>query len=291
MLVRLLILLAVCAAPGLVVPAPAQIKPEWTNNHKPFRIVGNLYYVGSEDLAAYLVTTPQGSILINANLATSPPQIKANVEALGFKFADIKILLNSQAHYDHAAGTDEIKRLTHAKVEVMQGDVPLMESGARKDFYFYNQPEFFFTAVKVDHVLHDGEQVKLGGTTLTAHLTAGHTLGTTTWTLPITDAGRTYNVLIFGGATALEPSNLIDNPRYPTQAADLTRTFQTLHSLPCDIFLGAHGDYFGMKKKYPLLQPGQPNPFIDPAGYKAYVDDREQVFHKELAKQTAARNK
>jgi metallo-beta-lactamase class B len=286
MLVRLLLLLAAFATPGL-----AQINPEWTANHKPFRIVGNLYYVGSGDLAAYLVTTPQGSILINANLATSVPQIRHNIEALGLRFADIKILLNSQAHYDHAAGTAEIRRLTHAKVEVMQGDVPLMESGARKDFYFYNQPEFFFTPVKVDHILNDGEQVTLGGSILTAHLTAGHTPGTTTWTIPVTEAGRTYNVLIFGGATALEPSNLIDNPRYPTQAVDLIRTFQTLRSLPCDIFLGAHGDYFGMKKKYLLLQPGQPNPFIDPAGYLAYVDEREQFFRKELAKQTAARKK
>lgn len=286
MLARLLLLLV-----ALTLPAIASPNPEWTANHAPFRIAGNLYYVGSNDLAAYLITTPQGNILINSNLATSPPQIQHNIEALGFRFADTKILLNGQSHYDHIAGMAEIQRLTHAKVEVMDADVPDTESGGRTDFYFYNDPTGFFAPVKVDHVLHNGEQVKLGGTTLTAHLTPGHTKGCTTWTMQVTESGHTYNVVILGGVSANAPNNFIDDPRYPNEAKDFIKTFQVLHGLPCDIFLGAHGLYFNLKEKYPLLKPGSPNPFVDPAGYKAYIDEREQNFRAELARQVAARKK
>jgi metallo-beta-lactamase class B len=286
MLARLLLVLFVMAAQLI-----AQPNPEWTTNHEPFRVAGNLYYVGSEDLAAYLITTPQGSILINANLATSVPQIRRNVEALGFRFADIKILLNSQAHYDHIAGTAEIKRLTHAKLEVMDADVATVESGGGEDFAYFNRVDFHFTAVKVDRVLHDGDQVKLGSTVLTAHLTAGHTKGCTTWTMQVTDSGHVYNVIILGGATANPGNNLVNDPRYPKQADDFVRAFQTLRRLPCDIFLGAHGAYFDLKEKYPRLIAGGTNPFIDQTGYKAYVDEREQAFRQELAKQTAAQHR
>jgi metallo-beta-lactamase class B len=266
-----------------------QSHPEWTTNRPPFRIAGNLYYVGSQDLAAYLVTTPKGNILINANLKSSVPQIKANIEALGFRFKDTKILLNSQAHFDHMAGAAAIKRLTHAKVEVMDADVSAVASGGRRDFYFYNHAKFHFTPVKVDRVLHDGERVELGGSTLTAHLTPGHTKGCTTWTLKAKEGNRLYNVVIVGGASANEGNNLIDDPRYPTQAKDFERAFRTLRSLPCDIFLGAHGVYFGLEAKYARLKRGDSNPFVDPDGYQAFVDDREKTFHLELYRQKASR--
>jgi metallo-beta-lactamase class B len=270
----------------LVSPLTAQTDPTWTTNHVPFRIAGNLYYVGSEDLAAYLVVTPQGNILINANLTSSPPQIRASIERLGFKFSDTKVLLNSQAHYDHSAGTAAIKRLTHARLEVMDADVPAMESGGRDDFLYANRAEFHFPPVKVDRILHDGDQVKLGATVLTAHKTAGHTPGCTTWTMQVTEAGHTYNVVIVGGVSANPGSNFIHQPRYPTQAADFAQTFRTLHDLPCDIFLGGHGLYFDLNEKYPRLGPGKPNPFIDPAGYRAFVSQSEQSFKTELAQQT-----
>jgi metallo-beta-lactamase class B len=286
MLARFLLLLL-----AAVTPLAAQTNPDWTTNHAPFRIVGNLYYVGSEDLAAYLITTPQGSILINANLVSSVPQIRHNIEALGFRFADVKILLNSQAHFDHTAGTAEIKRLTHATLEIMDADVATVESGGREDFFYFNRPSFQFPAVKVDRVLHDGDRVKLGSTVLTAHRTAGHTKGCTTWTLQIADSGHLYNVVILGGASANTGNNLIDGLRYPRQADDFVRTFQTLRSLPCDIFLGAHGVYFGLKEKYVRLKAAGANPFLDSAGYKAYVDEREQAFRQELATQRAARHK
>ena len=286
MLARILLLLL-----SVATPLVAEVHSDWTTNHVPFRILGNLYYVGSDDLAAYLVTTPEGNILINANLASSVPQIRQNIETLGFRFADTRILLNSQVHFDHVAGTAEIKRLTHAKVEVMDADVSAIESGGRADFFFFNDPTAHFESVKVDRTLHDGDQVKLGPTVLTAHLTAGHTKGDTTWTMQITESGHTYNVVIFGGAGINGGNNLIDDPRYPKQAEDFVRTFHTLRTLPCDVFLGAHGLYFDLSEKYPRLKPNSPNPFIDPAGYKAYVDDREEAFHTELAKQTAAQHK
>ena len=291
MFARALILLVLAVAPCL----GAQVDPEWTTNHAPYRIVGNLYYVGSNDLAAYLITTPQGNILINANLASSVPQIRQNIQSLGFRFADTKILLNGQAHFDHVGGMAEMKRLTHAKVEVMEGDVAAMESGGKADFFFYNDPGAQFAPVKVDRVLHDSDQVKLGATVLTAHLTAGHTPGDTTWTMQIAEAGRVYNIVIVGGAGANSGNNLVDDPRYPAQAEDFVRTFRTLRSLPCDIFLGAHGSYFNLQEKYARLRGEGPNPFIDafidPVGYKAYIDERELAFRAELAKQKAAQSR
>jgi metallo-beta-lactamase class B len=283
MLIRLLLLFLT-----VVTPLTAQIDPDWTTNHAPFRFLGNLYYVGSNDLAAYLITTPQGNILINANLASSVPQLRKNIEALGFRLADTKILLNSQAHFDHSAGTAELKRLTHARLEIMDADVSVIESGGRDDFFYYNDPSAQFEPVKVDRILHDGDHVELGTTVLTAHLTAGHTKGCTTWTMQITDSGRTYNIVILGGAGANTGNNLINDPRYPNQAADFVRTFRTLRTLKCDFFLGAHGSYFQLKEKFPRLQTNGPNPFLDPTGYEAYVNEREQSFRTELARQTAA---
>lgn len=285
MFTRLTLLLALATLPA---HASFKVDPRWTTNHTPFHIAGNLYYVGSEDLCAYLITTPQGNILINANLPSSPELIRKNIEALGFRFEDTKILLNSQAHFDHIGGAAEIKRLTHAKVETMEGDVSPMESGGKTDFYFYNQPNYQFEPVKVDRILHDGDTVTLGGTTLTAHRTAGHTKGDTTWTFPVTEAGHTYNVLIYGGAAAIN-ENILDDPRYPTQSADFKHTFEILPTLPCDIFLGAHGVYFGLTEKYKQLQSGNHEAFIDSAGYKALVNEQDKEFEAELAKEKAAR--
>ena len=270
-------------------PLAAQPRPEWTTNHVPFRILGNLYYVGSEDLAAYLITSPQGHVLINENLASSAPQICQNIKRLGFKPADIKFLLNGQAHYDHTGGTAALKRLTHAQVAVMDADVPTMESGGHDDFFFFNDSTAWFAPVKVDRVLHDGTQLKVGQTVVTARLTAGHTKGTTTWTRNLVEAGRTYHVVIVGGSGINEGNNLVDDPRYPTQAADFEKTFRTLRALPCDIFLGAHGLYFNLPAKYARLRSAKTNPFIDPAGYQTFINEREQTFRTELAKQLGQR--
>ncbi len=272
---------------SIATPLRAQTHPEWTTNHAPFRIMGNLYYVGSEDLAAYLVATPQGHILLNENLASSAPQICQNIAALGFKPQDVKVLLTSQAHYDHTGGLAALKQITHAQVAVMDADVATLESGGRDDFFFFNDPTAWFEPVKVDRILHDGSQVKMGSTVLTARLTAGHTKGTTTWTLDLVEAGRVRHVVIVGGAGFNDGNNLVNDPRYPTQARDFTRTFRTLRALPCDVFLGAHGVYFGLREKYARLRAATANPFIDPAGYKAFVNERDQTFRTELARQAA----
>ena len=263
----------------------AQIPADWTEPFPTFRIAGNLYYVGSKGLASYLITTPQGHILINSDLESSVPLIRASVEGLGFKFSDIKILLISHAHWDHDGGSAAIKALTGAQYMVMDADVPVVESGGRADFQYGNQSGSLYPPAKVDRVLHDGDEVRLGGTTLVAHLTPGHTKGCTTWTMKVPEAGKIYNVVIVGSPNVNEGYKLVDNAAYPEIASDFERTFRVLKSLPIDIFLGAHGDYFDMKTKYPRLKEGAANPFIDPAGYNAYVADREEAFRTELAKQ------
>ena len=242
--------LALFASYFFSISSPAQVSPSWTNPFPPFRIAGNLYYVGSEDLASYLIVTPQGDVLINSNLASSPPLIRKSVEALGFHYKDIKILLISHAHYDHCAGSAEILRETHAKYEVMAPDVSVVESGGRTDFQYAADKAMQFPPARVDRILHDEDKVSLGGTVLTAHLTAGHTKGTTTWTLDEPEGGRTLHVVIVGSPNVNPGYKLVHNTAYPQIAADYRHQFQVLKSLPCDIFLGAHGGYFGLKEKY-----------------------------------------
>ena len=270
-------------------PIWAVQEPAWTAPFPPFRIAGNLYYVGSADLASYLIATPQGLILINSNLTSSPPLIRKSVEALGFNFKDIEILLISHAHYDHCAGSAGIVKLTGAKYYVMAGDVSVVESGGKTDFHYGNDPSMRFPPAHVDRVLHDGDTVRLGSTVLTAHLTAGHTRGTTTWTMDETEGGRLLHVVIVGSPNVNPGYKLVGNKVYPRIAADYKREFEVLRALPCDIFLGAHGGYFDLTDKYARWKSGDKDAFVDPAGYKAYIADREQAFETELQHQSAAR--
>jgi len=269
----------------------AQSDPSWTEPFPAFKIVGNVYYVGSRGLASYLITTPQGHVLINSNLESSPPQIRDSVEKLGFHFSDVKILLISHAHWDHDAGSAQIKKLTGAQYMVMDADVPVVESGGKADFQYGNSPANLYPPTKVDRVLHDGDEVRLGDVVLTAHLTPGHTKGCTTWTLKANDAGKSYNVVIVGSPNVNPGYKLVNNPQYPQIAADYEKMFRVLKQLPCDIFLGAHGSYYNMEAKFAKLKSGGANPFIDPEGYQRLVTEKEQEFRSELAKQTAAENK
>lgn len=267
--------------------------PDSAEYLEPFpahRIIGNLYFVGSKELGIYLVTTTNGHILINAGLEGSVPEIKKSVEALGFHFNDIKILLISHAHFDHDAGAARIKALTGAKYMVMDADIPVVESGGKKDFAYGNRADMLYPPAKVDRVLHDGDTVTLGGTVLTAHLTPGHTKGCTTWTMKVQDAGKTYDVVIVGSPNVNPGYKLVDNTAYPQIASDYEKGFRVLRSLHCDVFLGAHGAYYDMEAKYARLKQGGENPFIDSEGYKRYVEDREQAFRAELARQKAASN-
>jgi metallo-beta-lactamase class B len=269
----------------------AQIRPEWKEPFPPHRIAGNLYYVGSTDLAAFLITTPEGHILINSNLESSVPQIEASVEKLGFHFRDIKILLISHAHFDHCAGSASIKKLTGAKYMVMDADVRDIESGGRTNFQYARSQDSHFKRAKVDRVLHDGDEVRLGNAVLTAHLTAGHTKGCTTWTLKAREGDKPYDVVIVGSPNVNPGYKLVNNKQYPRIAQDYERSFVVLKSLPCDIFLGAHGSYYDMQEKFAQIGKSGRNPFIDPAGYKAYVADREKAFREELERQAQKASK
>jgi metallo-beta-lactamase class B len=277
----LILLLSLVFACG----ALAQEAPDWTNPFPPYRIIGNIYYVGSQGLAAYLITTPQGNILINSNLEKSVPMIRDSVEKLGFHFKDTKILLISHAHWDHCSGSAAVKELTGAKYMVMDADVAEIEAGGKGNFQYGDAAASRYQPTKVDRVLHDGDEVRLGGTVLVAHLTPGHTKGTTTWTMKAKEGDKTYNVVIVGSPNVNAGYKLVNNPLYPNIAEDYEKMFRVLNSLPIDVFLGAHGDYYGMEAKYARMKEGSPNPFIDPDGYKSYITEREQAFRTELAKQ------
>jgi len=279
------VFILVLAATGSVF---AQANPDWTEPFPPFRIADNLYYVGSKGLANYLVTTPQGNILINSDLEANVPLIQASIEKLGFKFKDTKILLISHAHWDHDAGSAMIKEITGANYMVMDADVAVVESGGKTDFEYGNSPTTLYRPAKVDRVLHDGDEVKLGDAVLVAHLTPGHTKGCTTWTMQVTDRGKAYNVVVLGSPNVNPGYKLVDNKAYPEIAEDYERMWRVLKSLPCDIFVGAHGSYFGLEEKYALMKEGSPNPFVDPSGYKKCIAQKEQDFRAELARQKLA---
>src|SRR5689334_24224296 len=212
----------------------AQTDPSWTQPFPAFKIVGNVYYVGSRGLASYLITTPKGHILINSNLVSSVPQIRDSVEKLGFRFSAVKILLISHAHWDHDAGSASIKKLTGAAYMVMDADVPVVESGGKADFQYGSDPDTHYSATTVDRVLHDGDEVKLGGTTLVAHLTPGHTRGCTTWTMKVSDGGKQLDAVIVGSPNVNPGYKLVGNQLYPTIAGDYRRMFKVLGELHCD---------------------------------------------------------
>ena len=246
------------------------------------RVVGNTYYVGSKALATYLITTPDGHILINSGFEETVPLIRASVESLGFKMRDVKIILASHAHSDHVAGHALLKELTGAKVFVMRGDDGVIASGG-KGQYLYEDSRW--KECEVDRVLKDREEVKLGGTTLVARLTPGHTRGCTTWTWNVTEGDKKFNVVVIGSPNVNPGYRLVDNKEYPEIATDYAKTFEVLKSLPCDIFLGAHGDYYGMLAKYERLKDAEKNPFRDPDGYRDYVELKEKAYRKTLAEQ------
>ena len=272
---------------ALFIPALlcAQGNADWDKPFPAHKVGGNLYYVGTEGLSTYLITTPQGHILINASFERTVPLIRTAVESLGFKFSDVKILLTSHAHGDHAEGTAMIKELTGAKIMVMQGDEGIIESGGQGDFLYTNKG---WKPCKVDRVLKDRDEVKLGGVTLTARLTPGHTRGCTTWTMKVRDQGKDLLAVIVGSPNVNPGYQLVNNSKYPAMAADFAKSFSIWKELKADVFLGAHGAYYGMLEKYEKLKKGGAgNPFIDPAGYRAYIADREKAYLENLARQRA----
>jgi len=254
--------------------APPRTREANNSAFPPHRVIGNVYFVGTADYASFLITSDQGHILINPDFEDSVPLIQKSVEQLGFKFQDIKIILVSHAHGDHCAGTARAKELTGAQVMVMDIDAQLMEKGGAG--------RGGFPAVKISRVLHDRDEVTLGGNTLVAILTPGHTKGCTTWTLKTQDAGKSYNVVIVGSAGVNDAHYLVNNANYPDVISDYQRTFRALKALPCDVFLASHAGFYGLKEKYAKLAQGGSNPFIDPDGYKAHVTLMERAFYYKL---------
>jgi len=250
------------------------------NIFPPLRIIGNVYYVGDNDLASYLIVTPRGNILINTGYEYSVPEIRSRIGMLGFKFADTKILLVTHAHSDHAAGEAAVKHLTGAKMLAMQEEVELLETGGKTDYLFGNSG--WFPPVKVDRALKDGEKIEFGGTTITAYLHPGHTKGSTSYAIEVTEGGETYHVLIANLGNINDGTVLLHNPKYPKIVEDYSRTFAAQKQLPCDVFLTSHAGQFGLLRKWRPGDPYDPKRFVDPEGYQRAVERSENAYLHQL---------
>jgi metallo-beta-lactamase class B len=267
----------------------SKTEQSWNEPVKPFKIIGNVYYVGASDVTVYLITTPQGHILLDSGFAQTVPQIKENVATLGFKLSDIKILLNGHAHYDHCGGLAQLKELTGAKFMTMAEDVGILASGGKGDFSFGDK--YTFRPVKTDRELHNGDSIELGGVKVVAHHTPGHTKGCTTWTMKVNEGGKVYDV-VFSGSVSVPGHRLVNNQNYPNIAEDYKKSFEVLKRLPCDVFLAQHGSFFDLLQKAERLAKGtKVNPFIDPRGYNAFINRAEKNFYKELKDQQSKTEK
>ena len=263
-------------------PQADETSRSWNKPVAPFRIAGNLYYVGAIEITSYLITTPEGHFLLDGGFVETAPQIEHNIAELGFKLTDVKFLLNSHAHYDHAGGLAELKKVTGAKFLASEGDAPLLRSGGHGDFRFGDT--LTFPPIAPDQIVHEGEAIRLGNQMVVAHLTPGHTKGCTTWTTKIRDGDKVYDVVFVGSQSALD-YKFVGQESYPGITADFERSFALLNHLPCDIFLASHGSFFHFVEKHERLLRGDANAFIDPNGYKAYLRESEQEFRDKLARQ------
>jgi metallo-beta-lactamase class B len=255
----------------------AQSDPTSRSWNQPYRIAGNLYYVGASDVTSFLIATPKGHILLDSGFAETVPIIQANVKKLGFRMEDVKILLNSHAHYDHAGGLAALKEMTGATLAASAADAEQLARGGKDDPHIGN--DGLFAAVRADRILKDGDTVSLGGSTLTAHLTPGHTRGCTTWTMRVKDGDKTEDVVFVCSTSVLPGVRLTDNAKYPKVGEDYGKTFQTLKALPCDIFLAPHASFYdGLGKAARLREGAKENPFVDPKGYREYVEKSEKRY-------------
>jgi metallo-beta-lactamase class B len=286
------------ARPGLLLAltfaalAPAsfgQANPEWTKPFPPFKIIGNLYWVGTWDLSTYLITTPQGNILINTGLAETVPQIKANVEQLGFKLSDTKILTATHGHFDHVAGMAELKKMTGATMVMSEQDAELLESGGKTDFRFGESPEARFEPVKVDRRLKDGDKISLGGVEITAHHHPGHTKGATSFTFDVRETGKTYHVGIVNMGSINPGVKVTGMPKYPGITQDYARTFHDQKEMKIDIWLASHAAQFKLHEKYKPGDAYNAERFVDAKGYREAVERLEKVYQDQLASEKKAK--
>jgi metallo-beta-lactamase class B len=272
-------------SPFLLFAQKTETERSWNRPVEPFKIIGNIYYVGANEITSFLITTPQGHIVVDGGFVETAPQILANIKKLGFEPEDVKFLLNSQSHHDHAGGFAELKRVTGAKLAIMEQDKAQIENGGKGDFAWGDAG--LFPAVKVDRTLHDGDMIALGGTTLRAVRTPGHTKGCTTWTMTVTEIGTPYNVVWVCSTTA-PGYKLLGNVNYPNIVQDYHRTFDILKKLPCDVFLASHGNFFDLDEKSKQVRTNTAqNPFIDPDGYRQFLEQSQHDFEAEVKRQQA----
>ena len=263
----------------------AQTNEEWTRAFPPFRMIGNIYWVGTYDLSTYLITTPAGNILINTGLAGTVPQIQANVEKLGFKMSDTKILTATHGHFDHVAGLAELKRKTGAQLMMSAPDVELLESGGKADFRFGYTPGARFEPVKVDRAFHDGEKISLGGVELTAHHHPGHTRGATSFTTTVNEGGKSYRVVIANMGSINPGVTVSGMPKYAEIGADYAKTFAAQKAMQIDVFLASHASQFGLHKKYQPGDPWKAERFVDPKGFHEGVEQLEKVYLEQMERE------
>ena len=261
----------------------AQGVADWSRAYEPFRIVGNVYWVGTYDLSSYLITSPQGHIVINTGLADSVPQIMRNIEKLGFKTGDVRILTATHAHWDHVAGMAALKKHTGARMYMSAPDADVLESGGRSDFRWGDDPNARFDPVVVDQRLNDGDIIKLGGNELTLHIHAGHTKGASSFTFTVADGGKQYRVGIVNLASINPGVRVSGMPKYPEIGQAYERTFAAQKAMALDIFLSSHASQFGLHRKHKPGDPYDPTRFVDPAGFRAAVDELEKAYLKQLA--------
>jgi metallo-beta-lactamase class B len=254
----------------------------WKKNYEPFRVAGNLYYVGTYDLSSYLITTTDGHILINTGLAESVPMIKSHVEALGFKFSDIKILLATHAHYDHVAGMAEIKKITGASMLINERDATVLADGGNSDFIFGGKGATF-EPVKADSFLHDNDTVMLGGVQIIVLSHPGHTKGASSFLFDVKDEKQTYRVLIANMPTILDETKLSGMPGYPDVGNDYGRTLERMKNIKFDLWLASHASQFELHKKRKPGDPYNPKAFVDQNGYDATINTLYQVYLKKLS--------
>lgn len=276
------------ALAAVAVSAQAANPPAWSTPTAPYRIGENLYYVGSAGLSSFLITTPKGHILIDSGVPGSAKSIEHSITTLGFKPADVKILLNTHAHFDHTGGLAELKADTGATLFSTAADRKALETG--KYIGSEEVADFDFPAVKVDRLVKDGGTVSLGGAVLTAHITPGHTAGCTTWTFPVTIDGATHQAVLFC-SISVAANRLVSKtrgPQYPGIVDDYRRGFAKLKSLKADVFLAPHTAQFGAPAKVARMGAGGPSPFIDPNELGVVTARYEKQFEEALAAQTAA---
>jgi metallo-beta-lactamase class B len=261
-----------------------QMPAEWTRAVTPFRLAGPIHYVGTAELAAFLIHTPQGHILIDGAVPAAAPLVEKSIRDLGFKPEDIRILLTTQAHFDHVGTHAHFKKLSGGIVQAMDGDAQLLRSGGKTDYLFGKDPNFHFPPMAVDRVLKDGDIITLGGVRLTARRTPGHTPGSTTFLMDINEGGKIYSV-VFAASTSVNPgTRLAKDPSYPGILDDYRKTFETLAALKPDVFVSGHASFFSLEKKRSALDPKSPAAaFVDPGGYQKLIAQKKADFEKYLA--------